>query len=142
MPRATEIALRAYERALLAADLEAAHQAAIQEDRERTKIEWSRLDFEAALPLLNEWFPGVSWVWEQGGDYGYDCIIMEETDFRNDLYDLLKLRAERIGSEVEIEIGDYQIDEQGYHYWSGGRVNSAADIGRYLKNAIINRYGK
>jgi hypothetical protein len=142
---AKQIALTAHERAMVAADLEAAHEEAIQMDHEWHKREAARLDFEAALPVLNEWFPGVKWRWSQEGDYNYDCIIMEDT---SDWNDVLKLRAQlrrddRTGEKVQIEIGRYVQDTSTYGtYFSGAVVKSAADIGRYLKSALVERYGK
>lgn len=137
---ARDIALRAYEQAKAAAALEAAHEEAIKEDDRRRKIAEHIAIYEAALPILAEWFPGVKWEWWEQGDYGFDTIL---TDASEDWPPSFKLRVTcplikpskpSLGRKVMIEIGDYQADSSmpGYSYFSGHEVKSAADIGRAL----------
>ncbi len=139
MTRAADIARTAYEQALAAAEMERLHEEALKEDERRRKHAAHVAEFEAALPILAKWFPGVEWTWHEEGGYGFDTII---TDAAEDWPPSFKLRVNRhlidmnepdAGYRVKIEVGDYRSDSQGYSYFSGGEIRSAADVGRYLE---------
>lgn len=136
MTRAADIAKTAYEQALAAAEAEAARREAKIEAARQQRLAERQAEFDAALPILNEWFPGVEWTWKQMGDYGHDTII---TDAAETWPPSFKLKVEKFkGEPVKIMIGDYVQDTSlpGYSYFSGGEVKSAADVGRYLAGRI------
>ncbi len=128
---AREIALSAHAQAVAA---EEARIQAIADDRareEERKLAKHRENFQAALRTLGKWFPGVFWSWEVGGDYGFDTLVFErdEPTFRLKVHTWMTKGYQNI----EIQIGDYVLDRHsGYHYFSGVKVRSAADVGRYL----------
>lgn len=141
MSDARSIALSAHEQAKKAAALEAAHEEAIKEDRRRQEIARHTKAFEAALPILNEWFPGVEWIWWVDGDYSNDTIV---TDASENWPPSFKLRVDRLlidmnepsaGCRSVIEVGDYRRDTSlpGHIYFAGSKVKGPADIGRYLQ---------
>lgn len=142
MSRAKEIARSAHALAKAAAEWEAREEQARKDAEAALKLERHRRDYEAALPKLAEWFPGVEWEWSIEGAYGHDTILREKGA---PFDDPLKLRVERRiidMNEVEpsyrsiIEIGDYRPDSSmpGYSYFAGTEVKSPADIGRYLEH--------
>lgn len=143
---AADIARSAYEQAKAAAEMDRLHKEAFLMDAERTKRLMHEDDFAAALPILNEWFPGVEWKWTTGEDYGgYDTLVYDALESQWPPSFKLKVDCRLIdmnegpsaGYRVDIEIGDYRTDTSpgtvGYRYFSGGKVKSAADVGRYLE---------
>lgn len=141
MPSAKYVALCAAAIAREAAELEAAHKAAIQEDERRWRESVHRKAYEAALPILAEWFPGVEWDWFQMGDYNNDTILVDRSEpwppsFRLMVIRyLLDMNEPEAGYKVEIKVGDYRQDSSlpGYSYFEGSKVTSPADVGRYLE---------
>lgn len=139
---AKDIALSAYEQAKAAAHMEKLHEEALQMDRERSNYLHNKAVFEASLPILNKWFPGIEWEWQMEGDYGNDVIVWDASE--EEWPPSFKLKVNRFfidmnepdaGYKVEIQIGDYRPDNLsgGYNYFSGAVVRSAADIGLYLE---------
>jgi hypothetical protein len=133
MKRAREIALPAYEQAVLAAERKAAAQEAERQAAIAEKKAQRQAEFDAALPYLNEWFPGVVWLWEQDGDYGFDTIVYDASEGYPPSF---KLRVHNPPKGVVIEVGGYVQDTSmpGYKYFSGTPIKSAADLGAYLKS--------
>jgi hypothetical protein len=140
MTSAKDIALSAAAQAREAATLEAAHEEALAMERARQKDEDARKDVEAALTKLNEWFPGVEWVWQRdgdewgwqrGGDYGFDTIVWDASETWPPSFLLLVGRHGPHG--VTIKVGDYTTGSDGYSYFSGGIIKGPADVGRYLE---------
>lgn len=137
---ARDLALSAAYQARKAAALEAAHEEALRMDAERTKDETARKDYEAALPILAEWFPGVEWTYARSGDYGYDTIVWDASEATPAflLYvhrRMLDMNEPSAGYRVHIEVGDYVPatgDAVGHSYFRGRPVKGAADVGRYL----------
>lgn len=131
MKKAVDIAARAYEQAIAAAERDRLAKDAEEAERQAAKRKAHQANFNAALPLLNEWFPGVEWEWHQMGDYGYDTIV---TDVNEVWPPSFRLNVKRYKNEIEIRVGDYRPDTSlpGYSYFSGTRIRSAADLGRYL----------
>jgi hypothetical protein len=132
MTSAREIALPAYEQAILAAERKAATQEAERLAEVARKRAERQAEFNAALPYLNEWFPGVEWEWEQDGDYGFDTIVYDASEGYPPSF---KLRVHNPPKGVTIEVGDYVQDTSmpGYKYFSGTPIGSAAALGGYLK---------
>lgn len=134
--KAADIAKSAYAQALVAAeDQRIRREAEVEAARQKKRAE-RQAEFDAALPVLNRWFPGVEWQWHQMGDYDFDTIV---TDAAETWPPSFKLKVEKLGDKpVRIMIGDYVQDRSmpGYSYFSGGEVKSAADIGRYLARRI------
>jgi hypothetical protein len=144
---AREIALKAHEQELEAVEAERQLEAERQQEEDRKKRERLKDAFEAALPKLNEWFPGVEWTWVLYGNFENDCIVWDSSETWSPSF---KLRVQRFitdmnapesGYRIVIEVGDYVQDTSmtGYSYFSGVKVNSAADIGRYLVAKKKNR---
>lgn len=140
---ARDMAINAYKQALAAAKAEELRKAEEEAERERTKREYHRQIFESALPVLNEWFPGVAWDFEIAGDFRHDTIVFDADE--NQYPPSFKLKVDRRlvdmndvggGYRIDIEVGDYSPDTSmpGYSYFSGRKVHSAADIGRYLES--------
>lgn len=136
---ARDIALTAYQQALDAAEAEERAKIEAQRQERLRKEAQERETFEAALPILNRWFPGVTWTYDVEGDWGNDVIVTDA----DEADPTFKLKVNRYlrdmndpaaGVTVEIEVGDYQRDSSmpGYSYFSGIKVKSAADVGRYL----------
>lgn len=132
MKKASDIAIRAHDLALAAAETQRQQREAKEAERQRQKMEAHRKTYEAALPILAEWFPGVKWKWEAMGDYGFDTILWDASEIWPPSF---MLHASNAGSGlIEIEVGDYVRDTSmpGYNYFAGKYVRSAADVGRYL----------
>jgi hypothetical protein len=107
-----------------------------REKEERRNREIHQKRFEAALVPLNVWFPGVKWEYEIGGDFFCnDTIIFEQGEYPPP-FKLKAVGPVNPGKHMEFEVGDYHQDSSmpGYTYWSGTKVKSAADLGRYLVN--------
>jgi hypothetical protein len=130
---AREIALSAAKIAREAAELEAAHEEAIKEDARRARHAQHLERYLAALPILGQWFPGVSWMWQAEGDYGYDTIVYDASENWPPSFKLLV--GWNPDRSLRIEVGSYRSDSSmpGYSYFAGSAVRSAADIGRYLE---------
>jgi hypothetical protein len=134
MSKAADIAKNAYEQALDTAEAERLAQEAKERERQAEKNAARQADFDAALPILSEWFPGVEWEWHTEGDYLFDTIITDSSE--EGWPPSFKLRVERRGGGVEIKVGDFVSDSfmPGYSYFSGVVIRSAADLGRYLSS--------
>lgn len=140
MSPAAEQALTAYELAVRAEEeRKAAEEAAERAENERRNAERLK-DFEAALPVLAEWFPGVEWTWAMMGDYGNDTVLWDVSEgwppsfmLRVQRF-LIDMNEPEAGYRVKITVGDYVRDTsmEGYKYFQGAEVKSAADVGRYL----------
>lgn len=138
---ARDIALSAYAQAVAAEEARlAAVQAEIDAAEQKQQADQRRL-FDAALPILSEWFPGVEWAYEIGGDFNRDVLVH---DAREEQWPpSFKLLVKRIHNRqdpadithIEFEAGDYVADTMsgGYTYFSGVKIKSPADLGRYLK---------
>jgi hypothetical protein len=141
MSLAHQIAQTAHEQALAAAAMEALHEEALNEDMARTEAARHKAAFEAALPVLNDWFPGVHWDYQAAGPYDRDTIITEAGAEWNDP---LKIKADcwlidmnegpSAGYRLQLKCVVLTDDTSmpGYSYWSGQVVKSAADVGRWL----------
>jgi hypothetical protein len=147
---ASEIAKTAYAQAVALAEAEEARKQAEREEEERRNREKEerrnreihQKRFEAALVPLNVWFPGVKWEYEIGGDFFCNDTIIFEQDEYPPPFKLKALGPVNPGKHMEFEVGDYLQDSSmpGYTYWSGTKVKSAADLGRYLVNRCrVNR---
>lgn len=138
---AKDIALKAYEQALAAVEAERLAEQARKAEEARLKEARHQEVFNAALPTLNSWFPGVDWTFEIDGDFGGDTIVYDAGEnqyppsFRLKIIRyLIDMNTPEAGYQIKFEVGDYVLDHQsGYHYFSGGTVKSPADIGRYLE---------
>jgi hypothetical protein len=132
MTKAWDIALNAHDQAIAAAEAKAEERRKEEEAEKARKLEVGRERFEKALPTLNEWFPGVEWVWELGGDFQHDVIVTDKADGYRPSFKLCV--TVRKSGEVEVQVGDYRADSsmQGYSYFSGTPIRSAADLGAYL----------
>lgn len=113
--------------------MEALHAEAIEMDAQRTKIKGHEANYEAALPILAEWFPGVEWSWYAMGDYSFDTILVDASESWPPSF-MLRVERGLKDAPADIEVGEYRPDTSmpGYSYFSGAAVKSAADIGRYL----------
>lgn len=142
MSQAREIARSAYEQAKAAAAAEQAEKER-QEAEEAARKRQVHLDaYEAALPILAEWFPGVKWEWTADGSFGHDTILWDASEaqwppsfrLKVDRF-LIDMNDPGAGYRVEIKVGDYRPDSSmpGYSYFQGGTIRSAADLGRYLE---------
>lgn len=142
-PQASTIALSAYEQAVAAAEVEAAHEEALKENERREELARHRRAYEAALPILGKWFPGVEWNWNPEGDYGHDTILTDRSEqypysfkLRVQHYLLDMNEGPRAGYVTQIEVGDYVANtgEGAYGtYFAGTRVKGPADVGRYIQ---------
>lgn len=135
MKKATDIALRAHDLALEAAEAKRLAQEREAAEEERRKDQSAQAAYEAALPTLNEWFPGVVWTWQRMGDYGFDCIVTDASEVWPYSFLLKVDYRPKTKDSVEISVGEYRSDSSamGYSYFSGGKIRSAADLGEYLK---------
>jgi hypothetical protein len=140
MTQAKDIALSAHAQALAALEAErkAEEERKAKEIRERE--ERQRATFDAALPTLKKWFPGVEWQYSIMGNYGLDVIVTDASEiwppsFRLKVNrTLIDMNEPSAGFKVSIEVGDYRRDTSlpGHSYFVGSEVHSAADVGRYL----------
>jgi hypothetical protein len=130
--KAKDIALSAAEQAKAAAEAQRQAREVEELARAREKQESQEQEFRTALPILNEWFPGVEWCWRPGGDYDLDVIVWDASE---EWPPSFKLKIESFKNRLEIQVGDYRSDSSmpGYTYFAGSIVRSAADIGRYLE---------
>src|SRR4051812_42850633 len=118
--------------------MERLHEEAFQEDERRRKHAEHVKDYAAALPVLNEWFPGVEWTWREEGDYGYDTIVTDAHEqwppsFKLKVFRrLIDMNEPLAGYRVIIEVGDHHTDTSpgtvGYRYFSGTEVKGPADV--------------
>lgn len=139
---AKDIALSAYSRAVAAEEVRLAAIEDAKAEEKRKNEERHRGNFEAALLILNEWFPGVQWTYEIEGDWGHDMIVYDASEsqwppsfkLKVNRY-LIDMNEPDAGYKMEFEVGDYVVDTMsgGYSYFSGTKVKSPADVGRYLK---------
>jgi hypothetical protein len=132
---ASEIAKTAYAQAVALAEAEDARKKAKREEERRRNREIHQKRFEAALVPLNVWFPGVKWTFEIGGGWPGDTIIFEEGAYPPP-FKLKVIGPVDPGKHMEFEVGEYRVDHMSgdYSYFSGTKIKSAADLGRYLVN--------
>jgi hypothetical protein len=132
MTRAVDIARSAREQALAAAERKRQEWAAQEAERQAQKRQAHEAAYEAALPILAEWFPGVEWAWFDGGDYGFDTILHDASEQWPWSF---MLCVEHFKDRVEIRVGRYVQDTSmpGYRYFSGAPIRSAADVGVWLE---------
>lgn len=146
MTKATDIALKAHEIALAAAEIERAHEEALTMDGERTKRLQHDDDAHAGRALLAPMFPGVEWDAYQTGDYGYDTILMEKgAPWSDPLKILVKRHLIDMDDPQEPRVYRTRIyttclvqdtSMPGYSYWTEGReIKSAADVGAFLEGS-------
>jgi hypothetical protein len=138
--KAADIAARAHDQAIEAAEAEQRERDAEQARIAREKHERQKATYESALPTLSEWFPGVEWDYTIMGDYATDVVLFDAAESWPPSFllkvtrTLIDMNAPGAGYRTKIEVGDYVTDTSmpGYSYFRGGPVKSAADVGRYL----------
>jgi hypothetical protein len=137
---ARDIALRAHEQALAASAAEQQAREARQAEDARREHERHEERFEAALPMLTAWFPGVEWTWRAMGNYNNDTVLWDASENWPPSFKLkvtwymIDMNQPEAGRRVEIKVGDFRPDTSmpGHSYFAGSVVQSAADVGRYL----------
>src|SRR4051794_18278368 len=111
MATARDIALNAREQALAAAEVERQRIRAEEDERARQRLAEHELDYQAALPILAKWFPGVKWRWNIQGSYQNDTILWDVSESWPPSFKLCVRRYFREGHEqIEISVGDYVND--------------------------------